>query len=56
MEVETLTGDANSVDEDGRIFITVPKRCEPYFNRYGDQIGGPGFIAAETRTESTPAR
>jgi len=56
LEVETLTGDANSVDEDGRIFITVPKRCESYFNRYGEQIGGPGFIAAEARTESTPAR
>ena len=26
------------VDEEGRVFIEVPERCEPYFNRYGEAI------------------
>lgn len=47
IQIITLTGDENSIDEDGNIFIEVPDRCVPYFDRYGNQIAGPGFIAAE---------
>ncbi|MEE2567371.1 tetratricopeptide repeat protein [Hyphobacterium marinum] len=41
----TLTGDEDSFDEEGRAIVTIPERCQPYFNQYGDQTAGPGFVA-----------
>ncbi len=47
IQIITLTGDENSIDGDGNIFITLPDRWVSYFDRYGNQIAGPGFVAAE---------
>ncbi|MCH8489229.1 MAG: tetratricopeptide repeat protein [Oceanicaulis sp.] len=47
-----LTG---SVDEDGRVsFESIPERCQPYFNQYGEQVREAGMSdeeAAEARRE-----
>lgn len=47
IELITLTGDESSIDEDGNIVVDIPERCQPYFNRNGNQIAGPGFESAE---------
>ncbi|WP_109260853.1 tetratricopeptide repeat protein [Hyphobacterium indicum] len=53
----TIVGDARNFDDEGRAMVEVPERCQPYFNTYGDQIGGPGFeqAAAETEESETEA-
>ncbi len=47
-----LTG---SVDDDGRVsFESIPQRCQPYFNQYGEQVREAGMTdeqAAEARRE-----
>lgn len=47
-----LTG---SVDEDGRVsFGSIPERCQPYFNRFGEQVREAGMTdeeAAEALSE-----
>jgi tetratricopeptide (TPR) repeat protein len=52
INLATVTGDASNINEDGEIVISVPERCQPYFNPLGEQIGGPGFEQAAVETES----
>jgi len=45
----TLVGDRSNFDEEGRPRLNaVPARCVNYFDRYGDQIGGYGYVANDT--------
>lgn len=48
----TIVGTEADFDEEGRVMVTVPERCVPFFNTYGEQIGGPGFEQAAAETES----
>jgi hypothetical protein len=48
-----LTG---SVDEDGRVrFESIPERCEPYYNVYGEQIREAGMTDAEAEAAQAEA-
>lgn len=42
-----VTGSTDNIDADGRFTIEVPASCQPYFNAYGEQIGGHGFEAED---------
>lgn len=44
IELATITATSDDLEGD-RLVVDVPERCEPYFNRFGDQIAGPGFVA-----------
>lgn len=46
MSIRTLTATESDI-EDNRLTIDVPDRCVPYFNRFAEQIAGPGFDAAD---------
>lgn len=49
----TIVGDARNFDDEGRAMVEVPERCQPYFNAYGDQIGGPGFVEAPSEPDAS---
>lgn len=51
LRIATVIGEA---DEDGRVRITVPERCQTYFNQYGQQfreVGVDDEAAAQRRRE-----
>lgn len=54
INIATIVGSEDDIDETGNIRITVPAECQPYFNQYGEQIAGPGFqqVAVDGGSES----
>lgn len=55
VELATLVSTGDDLEGD-RLVVDVPERCQPYFNRFGDQIAGPGFVAEnEEGDEAAPA-
>jgi lipopolysaccharide biosynthesis regulator YciM len=52
----TITGNESDFDEEGNAIITVPERCQEFFNERGEQIGGYGYTAsAEEEDEADGA-
>ncbi|WP_421792312.1 hypothetical protein [Hyphobacterium sp.] len=51
INLATIIGSEEDIDDEGNIRVSVPEECQPYFNSFGQQIAGPGFEQAAAAAE-----